>query len=178
MCNPTGSLIVWITAALMGLGSLLGCQGAPQRGQPPPGPSTRETAEPAGPAKPGAREPAEPPADSPPLPPPPVGAGTEAPPPAEPPVPELPEYVRVLERFDPGQKADVRIELTPPRRLAIDTQNVQRLWIDRDALPLARYRSIILQLDGQGIEWTPQSSTTMFERSVNGVWAPVKEPQP
>lgn len=99
------------------------------------------------------------------------------PPPTEPPQ-ELPDYLGVTARFDQSKPAFVDFEVTSPNRLAIETRNVRRLWIDRAALPLRTDRSIVLQLDGQGIEWTPTSTTTVFERSPNGAWMPAKEDRP
>jgi len=166
----------WLVSTLIAgvLSGLPACQGPSPR-PPPTGPGASKAAEPPGPSTPPASPPAEKPEPAP-QPAEPTEAATDARASEPRPEPELPAYLRVLERFDPDREMDVRIELTPPRRLAIDTRNVRRLWIDRAALPLAHHRSIVLQLDGQGIEWTPQSTTSVFERSVNGVWAPAREP--
>ncbi len=88
--------------------------------------------------------------------------------------PELPEYVMLLERYQPGQPAVVRVLTEGQSRLVIETRNVRRLRIDRDRVPLDRAHSIALQLDGQGIEWLAKSDVIEFERSPNGDWGPFK----
>jgi len=94
--------------------------------------------------------------------------------------PDLPDYVRVLARFRPDEPPDVRIEITSPTRLVVRTRNVRKLWIDRDRLPMETGQSLVLQLDGQGIEWTAGSTVREFERSINGDWTgtPPEPPQP
>ncbi len=88
--------------------------------------------------------------------------------------PEIPDYVTILERYNPQQRATITVRPEPGNRLSIDTHNVRRLHIDRDRIPLNRRRSVSLQLDGQGVEWLANSKVEEFERSANGVWAPVK----
>jgi hypothetical protein len=99
--------------------------------------------------------------------------------PFEPPTPpaaeELPPYIQVLERFRPLEPATVHIDSSSPQRLVIDTSNVRRIWIDRERAQLALNRSVVLRLDGQGIEWTADSRTREFERSKNGVWEAAHE---
>jgi hypothetical protein len=94
--------------------------------------------------------------------------------------PELPEYIRVMERFRADEPADVQVEITSPTRLVIRTRNVRKLWIDRDRLPMETGQSLVLQLDGQGIEWTARSKVRQFERSANGDWSGTRPepPQP
>jgi hypothetical protein len=124
------------------------------------------------------REPAPQPAEVPPaaVEPPPTAAKPAEPPPPEKPrqekprPPRLPDYLALLDRFETDEGFTLNVELTPPNRLAIDTRNVQRLRIDRDRLPLSQDRSVVLQLDGQGFEWTAGSDVSVFERSANGVW--------
>ena len=88
--------------------------------------------------------------------------------------PELPDYLTIVERYNPQQRATVEVHTEPGNRLSIDTHNVRRLHIDRDRIPLNVRRSISLQLDGQGLEWMSGSKVEDFERSINGVWLPVK----
>ena len=88
--------------------------------------------------------------------------------------PELPEYLAVSGRFDARAAIGVQVMKAEGHRVALETQNVQRLHIDRGRLPVRQDRSIALILDGQGIEWLASSPVTEFERSENGVWAPVK----
>ncbi|MBP9025854.1 MAG: hypothetical protein KBH81_06890, partial [Phycisphaerae bacterium] len=61
----------------------------------------------------------------------------EAPKPAE---PELPPYIRVVERFRPSEPALVHLDDSSPERLVIETRNVRRLWIDRERAPLVTNR--------------------------------------
>ena len=96
---------------------------------------------------------------------------------AAPAEPEIPDYVTIIERYNPQQRASVTVRpevAAATNRLSIDTRNVRRLHIDRDRIPLNRRRSVSLQLDGQGLEWLASSQVEEFERSVNGVWIPVK----
>lgn len=87
--------------------------------------------------------------------------------------PALPEWLEIVASFgdEPGAVDIVHAE---GRRLVLDTRAVRRLHIDRARLPLHRDRSIVLILDGQGIEWRANSTVDLFERSENGVWTPVK----
>ncbi|MBU0638766.1 MAG: hypothetical protein KKB50_07875 [Planctomycetes bacterium] len=90
----------------------------------------------------------------------------------------IPDYVTVLERFQRGDPVTVHAQTTAPVRLVIETENVRRLRIDRRLLKLDRNGSIVLRLDGQGIEWTPRWQTVEFERSPSGAWTPVKKIEP
>ena len=92
--------------------------------------------------------------------------------------PDLPDYITVLERFQTDEPARVELAITSPERLVIDTQNVRRLRVDRQRLPMNTRRSIVLRLDGQGIEWTADSDVSEFERSVNGEWTPARKRSP
>jgi hypothetical protein len=88
--------------------------------------------------------------------------------------PEIPDYVTIVQRYNPQQRATVEVRPEPGNRLSIDTHNVRRLHIDHNRVPLNLRRSISLQLDGQGLEWLSSSTVSDFERSTNGVWAPAK----
>lgn len=90
------------------------------------------------------------------------------------PDPDLPNYLAIVSRVDPRQVAQIEVLSAAGHRLALDTRNVGRLRIDRQRLPLRRDRSIALILDGQGFEWRADSKVIEFERSINGVWTPVK----
>lgn len=140
---------------------------APQAGTQP------EPTGPPGPATPPAPATATGPAD--------VAQTPAAPPapPAEPHAPPpLPEYLEVVERFQPGQATVVRVLEAGVGRLAIETRNVRRLRIDRQRSPLSERRSVALFLDGQGIEWLPRSPVAEFERSRTGEWQPVRPDAP
>jgi hypothetical protein len=70
------------------------------------------------------------------------------------------------------------VDASSPERLVIDTHNVRRILIDRERAPLLLNRSVVLRLDGQGIEWTADSRTRVFERSINGEWGAARERTP
>lgn len=167
-----GGLIVLVGSSVFGLALLVGCEGpshgrrpitsAPAVEQQTDTDTTTEQPE----QKDNTSQPEEssirttPPRES------------STPPPTQ---PELPDYVHILERFHASEPIQLQAEIAAPHRLVIETRNVRRIRIDRHKLPMSRHRSIILRLDGQGIEWTPKSTTTIFERSINGVWMPVKD---
>ncbi len=97
----------------------------------------------------------------------------------EPRTPDLqtPDYVAVLERFDPSAPARVTGQ-AEGSRIVLDTRNVRRLRIDRQRSGTYLDRSVALQLDGQGIKWLPRSDVFEFERSPNGTWSPVEAQKP
>jgi hypothetical protein len=84
----------------------------------------------------------------------------------------------VLGRFDDRRPADLTIIEAAGRRLALDTRNVRRLRITRAQLPLERDRSLVLILDGQGIEWRADSTVEEFERAETGAWLPAPPKTP
>jgi hypothetical protein len=86
----------------------------------------------------------------------------------------VPGYIQVLEKFDPNAQTVVQATAATGQQLDITTQNVKRMRIDRDHVPVDRTRSIALMLDGQPLEWLARSKVHEFERSVNGRWQPVK----
>ncbi|MGD8453117.1 MAG: hypothetical protein PVJ57_14965 [Phycisphaerae bacterium] len=153
-----------VAFGLLGVALLLvGCDGSGRRdvpaGEPPPATQPAEKPDEAATAEPATTQPA-----------------TELTPgeAAEPPEP-LPDYIRVLERYDASEPARVHYEITSPHRLALETFNVRRLRIERRGLPMATSGSLALRLDGQVIEWTADSTVVEFERSANGVWVGVHE---
>lgn len=149
-------LVLCLLAAI-----LAGCDSAPPpAGRVPQSSPATEPGRPAVPEKPAASVPAttQPPAS--------VPAATQ---PAAP-EPELPDYVEILERFDPQRPASVTVHAEASNRLVVLTRNVRRMRIDRERVPLDRRRSISLQLDGQGMEWLARSPVDEFIRSVNGPW--------
>jgi hypothetical protein len=91
--------------------------------------------------------------------------------------PELPEYLTIVARSDPQERATAEARIEAGNRLVIQTRNVRRLRLDRDKVPLNLRRSIALELDTQGIEWLARSTAEEFERSVNGEWTAVKPEQ-
>ena len=90
------------------------------------------------------------------------------------PEPRLPNYLKILERFDDRAQSKVRVRLEPPAKLEIQTDNVKRLRITRVGLPLMRGRSTVLRIDEQVFEWPQRSEVVELERSPNGVWMSVK----
>lgn len=91
---------------------------------------------------------------------------------------QLPSYIQVVERIRASEPVQVHVDTSSPQRLVIETRNVRRLRIDREHAPLALNRSVVLRLDGQGIEWTADSRTHEFERSTNGEWEALHERKP
>lgn len=89
-----------------------------------------------------------------------------------------PEYITIIERFEPQRRASVEARREDGNRLVIETRNVRRMRIDRTRAELNLRRSVALQIDGQGLEWLAKSEVTDFERSVNGEWQPVKPTKP
>lgn len=159
--------LVLCLAAVM----FVGCDSAPPpAGRVPQSSPATEPGRPATPEKPAARVPA--------MTPPAASAPTTTQPPASMPAatqpaapePELPDYVEILERFDPQRPASVTVHTETGNRLVVLTRNVRRMRIDRERVPLDRRRSISLQLDGQGMEWLARSPVDEFIRSVNGPW--------
>jgi len=109
----------------------------------------------------------------------PTSSPAETQPATKPAEPEIPAYFKIVERLDPGKTVRFQSHIESGNRLVIQTRNVRRLRIDRDDLPLAGDKRVILQLDDQGIEWTASSPVVEFERSLTGVWQPIKpEPAP
>jgi hypothetical protein len=81
-----------------------------------------------------------------------------------------PPYARILKEIDPRGRTQLVTGVSKPRTLSIDTTNVQRLLVTREGLPLARNRSVVLRIDGKGIEWTPKYESLELERSSSGDW--------
>lgn len=98
----------------------------------------------------------------------------EPPPETQPAEPELPAYLTILSKFETRRPARVQVLVAEGRKLELTTDNVQRLNIDRDTLPLERNRSLVLIIDDQAVEWLARSQVTEFVRSPTGVWEPVK----
>lgn len=73
-------------------------------------------------------------------------------------------------RFEAGKPVRVEGKIEAERRVILDTDNAQRIRFDRRRIPVRRDRSIILVIDGQGIEWLASSTVTEFERTKTGAW--------
>ncbi len=157
----------------LGLLGAWGCENPPpaERRTAPPG-SADEVPPPAPATAPAASQPAvAPPPDGVP---PTVPATSPASGATVEPEPQPPQYLTILERFEPNRRATADARTEPGNRLVIDTHNVRRLRIDRGGVPLAPNQSIALQLDQQVLEWLADSPVVEFERSVNGAWSPVR----
>lgn len=189
--GPAARVAIALTVSLCWLA---GCGGPPQRRAPTPAPATPLTPTDAGepvvvPAPEAGRvepTPSAPPASPPrredevsgarPVPPAHPGPGTTTPPPEE--EPPLPPYLRVLETFRSGRTPRVAAHPGERNRLIIDTDNVRRLRIQRAGIPLDTRRSIVLDIDGQKIEWVAGSPVVELERSINGAWSAVRRVAP
>jgi hypothetical protein len=90
------------------------------------------------------------------------------------PEPKVPRFVEVAEEIEPERLASVQVNVVPPSKLVLDTDNIKRLRLTREGLPLSRHRSIVLRIDGQGIEWTPKYVAVELERSSTGAWTVVR----
>jgi hypothetical protein len=88
----------------------------------------------------------------------------------EKPEPKTPRYLAIVEQVDADQDAKVQATIRPPTGLELETENVKRLRITREGLPLVQNRSIVLRIDGQGIEWTRHYVAVELERSSAGTW--------
>jgi hypothetical protein len=91
---------------------------------------------------------------------------------SEPPTP--PPYLHVLETARRDRRATVDARVEPPATLRVATQNVRRLRIDRDRLPLPTTGSVELRIDGQGFEWTSRYDIIDLELSPSGTWKVVE----
>ena len=88
----------------------------------------------------------------------------------EEPEPKTPRYLAIVEEIHPDRQASVRATVRSPTKLELETENVKRLRITREGLPLVQNRSIVLRIDGQGIEWTRHYVAVELERSSAGTW--------
>lgn len=88
--------------------------------------------------------------------------------------PELPEYVTIVRLWNLEEPTQARVQTEGDERLIIETENVRRIRIARELLPLSRHRSIALLLDGQPFEWTVGSKVSEFEQNGSGVWHAVQ----
>lgn len=92
----------------------------------------------------------------------------------EEPEPKTPRYLEIVEQVHLDRVPKVRATIVSPTKLELETDNIKRLRITREGLPLARNRSIVLRIDGQGIEWTRKYLAVELERSSAGVWEVVR----
>jgi hypothetical protein len=86
------------------------------------------------------------------------------------PRPGIPRFISITEEIEPQRLSSVDVAVLPPRKLELNTENIKRLRLTREGLPLAKNSSIVLRIDGQGIEWTPRYIAVELERSPTGLW--------
>jgi hypothetical protein len=91
----------------------------------------------------------------------------------EEPEPRTPPYLAIVEQVHADRDARIQATISPPTKLELETDNIKRLRITRERLPLAQNRSIVLRIDGQGIEWTRHYIAVELERSTAGTWTVV-----
>ena len=84
--------------------------------------------------------------------------------------PPIPRFISITEEVDPQLLSSVDVSVLPPRKLELKTENIRRLRLTREGLPLTKNASIVLQIDGQGIEWTSRYIAVELERSPTGIW--------
>lgn len=101
---------------------------------------------------------------------PPAGAEPGGPPPTA----QVPGFVRILEQTRPGD-AQVTVATPDRRTLELTTRNVQRMRLTRLGLPL-QADTIVLRIDGYGIEWRPNRAVVEVERTNAGVWVVASRP--
>lgn len=155
-------LVLLGTAAALAI-AIPACEGNGRERESDQGPRTGQRTAP----REASTRPAEPPQSSQPAT---ASAPTPDTMPTEPPEPELPPFLAIVDRIEPGQRANVAVRLDPPRLIELRTTNVQRIRITREELPLARNRSTVLQIDDQGIEWTAGVYVVELERTRSGAW--------
>lgn len=86
----------------------------------------------------------------------------------------LPPYIAITDSMNAAKPVDVVTVVEKPRRLRVMTSNVRTLRLTREQLPLMKGVSIILVLDDQGIEWTPEFTAIELERTKYGEWTVTK----
>jgi len=110
----------------------------------------------------------------------------DPPPPTEPPEPADPfhltfelsspqqkqrGWLRVLEFFNEGRAAKVEARWEGANRITVSTQNVRNLSLDLGQLPVKAGKSLVLRLNGQGIQLSSKHGPVVeFERGEAGNW--------
>lgn len=142
---------------------LCGCESVERREQPYEPPAREQVAEPADESnadlthRESAAEPA-PPATPP--------RHPEPPEPVELP----PDFIHVVGEAADAGESNMKVRLLQPNELIVDTQNVGKLQLDRRELPLETRGSVVLRVDGQTIEWRPDTVLLELTRSEQGAW--------
>jgi hypothetical protein len=85
-------------------------------------------------------------------------------------------WVQVMKFFNGEDKATVEAVWSGGNRITVDTANVQYLSLDLGQLPVNRRKSVILRLDGHGIQLSNQHWPVVeFERGQAGTWHRVRD---
>ncbi len=84
---------------------------------------------------------------------------------------ESPPGTTILAVAGPSHPPAVTLEARPPRTLKLTTDNVQRMRLSRAALPLGDAPgSLVVHIDGSGIEFRDSFDWIIVERTVTGAW--------
>ncbi|UCG31701.1 MAG: hypothetical protein JSU68_08530 [Phycisphaerales bacterium] len=85
-------------------------------------------------------------------------------------------WVQVMKFFNEGDKAGVEATWEGGNRITVDSHNVQYLSLDLGQLPVNRGKSVILRLDGHGIQLSSRHWPVVeFERGQAGTWSLVRD---
>jgi hypothetical protein len=85
-------------------------------------------------------------------------------------------WVQVMKFFNEGDKAGVEARWEEGNRITLDTHNVRYLSLDLGQLPVDRRKSVILRLDGHGIQLSGRHWPVVeFERGQAGTWRLVRD---
>lgn len=86
-------------------------------------------------------------------------------------------WLRIVEMARADAVASVRGEFPEPNRMNIESENVRRLTIDLDALPLKAKTRRILRIDEQPIElYQAHRGKILLERGSAGRWTVLTKP--
>lgn len=85
-------------------------------------------------------------------------------------------WVQVMKFFNEGDKAGVEAHWEGSNRITVDSHNVQYLSLDLGQLPVDRRKSVVLRLDGHGIQLSTRHWPVVeFERGQAGTWRLVRD---
>jgi hypothetical protein len=87
-------------------------------------------------------------------------------------------WIEVVALINPDQPGTIVADQKRPRTLDLTTRNVKRLRVDFNRSQLDRNKRVIVHLDqGRGMDLgRKRSSVYVFQRSRNGGWGIVKDP--
>ncbi len=88
-----------------------------------------------------------------------------------------PGWLRITEMMDGDSLAKTTGTFPERNRIYIDTDNVQRIRIHIDQLPISPNKRIILRIDDQPMELARRDRLYVYlEKQTNGAWASVEPP--